>query len=279
MDRSNRQVGPVHERGVKTPGKPTPPNPRVADLDRLSEKSCLSTFAVGARRDNGSNMSTLEKRSYPDDHPVLSDEVLRERLLDIMWRRIQKTISPYVRPRRRARSTADLQLAGGIKAEEVLNAALDGVLRFEPDRLSGSWEGLATKIAHYKAVQAVRDNVKGRQRSASEVDIASLDLEDPRGGTLVDELADPEAEAIALWQERIYQRIAEQVLSDRDREIYFRIHYFGESRAAICGDYDLTGPGVGYVYQRAARQIYEASRQDPEFLRISDPDRGGTDDA
>lgn len=223
-------------------------------------------------------MSTLAKRPYPEDHPVLADEDLRERLLDIMWRRIQKTISPHVRPKRRSRSTADLQLAGGIKADEVLNAALDGVLYFQPGRLVGTWQGLATTIAHNKAVQAVRNNAKGRQR-AKEVDLASIDREDPGGRTLGDELgdelADPEAEAIALEQERIYQRLAEQMLSERDREIYFRIHYLGETRAAICGDYDLTGPGVGYVYLKAARKIHEASRQDPEFLRISDHDRGG----
>lgn len=224
-------------------------------------------------------MPSLARRPYPEDHPVLVDEDLRERVLDIMWRQIQKTISPHVRPKRRSRSGADLQLAGGIKADEVMNAALDGVLYFEPSRLKGSWEGLATTIAHNKAVHAVRDNAKGRHRAKREVDLASIDREDPDGGTLGDELADeltdPEAEAIALGQERIYQRLAEQILSERDRAIYFRIHYFGETRAAISGDYDLTGPGVGYVYLKAARKIHEASRQDPDFLRISDHDRGG----
>lgn len=224
-------------------------------------------------------MVTPARRPYPENHPVLDDEALQERVLDIMWRRIQKTISPMVPPKRRSASTADLQLAGGIRADAVLNEALDAVLYFEPSNLTGTWEGLATAIAHNKAVKAVRNNTKGRRRAEREIDLASIDREDPDGRTLgeefEDELADPEGEAIALGQERILQRLAVELLSDRDRDIYYRRHYLWQTRAAIADLHSLTEAGVGYVYVAAAKKLLAAARQDPEFQRLSNPDRGG----
>lgn len=224
-------------------------------------------------------MVTPARRPYPESHPVLDDEALQERVLDIMWRRIQKTISPMIPPRRRTASTADLQLAGGIRADAVLNEAFAAVLYFEPSRLTGTWEGLATAIAHNKAVEAVRQNTKGRKRAKREIDLASIDREDADGGTLADELedelADPEGEAIALGQERILQRLAVELLSDRDRDIYYRRHYLWQTRAVIAEMHGLTEAGVGYVYVAAAKKLLEAARQDPEFQRLSNPDRGG----
>ncbi len=224
-------------------------------------------------------MLTPAERPYPENHPVLVDEALRERVLDIMWRRIQKMVSPTIPPRRRSTSTADLQMAGGIRADAVLNDALDAVLHFDPVKLTGSWEGLAATIAHRRAVQAVRDNTKGRKRAEKEIDIESIDREGPNGMTLaddlVDELADPGAEAIALGQERILQRLAGELLSERDRDIYYRVHYLGHTRAAVGELHGLTGPGVGYVYVSAAKRLLEAARQDPEFLLLSNPDKGG----
>ncbi|MDQ3964705.1 MAG: hypothetical protein M3277_12475 [Actinomycetota bacterium] len=224
-------------------------------------------------------MVTPARRPYPESHPVLDDEALQERVLDIMWRRIQKTVSPTIPPRRRTASTANLQLAGGIRADEVLNEAFAAVLYFEPSKLTGTWEGLATAIAHNKAVEAVRQNTKARKRGEKEIDLVSLDREDPEGRSLADaledELSDPEGEAIALGQERILQRLAVDLLSDRDRDIYYRRHYLWQTRAAIAEIHGLTEAGVGYVYIAAARKLLQAARQDAEFQRLSNPDGGG----
>lgn len=232
-----------------------------------------------AHRDNALDMVTQASRRYPENHPVLDDETLRERVVDIMWRRIQKTIAPTVPPKRRSASTADLQLAGGIRAEVVLNDALSAVLYFEPSKLTGTWEGLATAIAHNKAVQAVRDNTKGRRRAEKEIDLASIDQEGPDGRTLADgledELADPEGEAIALGQERILQRLAAELLSDRDRDIYYRRHYLWQTRAAIAEVHGLTEAGVGYVYVAAAKKLLAAAQRDPDFRRLANPAGGG----
>lgn len=243
------------------------------------KKSLVSAFVPAANRDNDVDMVTLAPRPYPENHPVLIDEVLQERVLDIMWRRIQKTISPALPPKRRIASTADLQLAGGIRADAVLNDAFNAVLHYEPSKLTGTWEGLATTIAHRKAVKAVRENTKGRRRATKEIDLASIDQEDPEGRTLGDELADrladPEREAIALGQERILQRLAVELLNDRDRDIYYRRHYLWQTRAAIAELHGLTEAGVGYVYVAAARKLLAAAQQDSEYRRLSNIDKGG----
>jgi hypothetical protein len=223
-------------------------------------------------------MSAPARYPYPENHPVDVDLELRERVLDVMWFKIQKTISSAAPIKRRSTSTADLQLAGGIRADAVLNAALEGVLRKDPSELVGTWEAYATGVAHHKAVQAVRDNVKGRTRAGKEVDLGSTDREDAEGHTLgdalVDELADPEREAIALAQERIVQRLAHQLLSERDRDIFFRRHYLWQPLRSIADRHGLTEPGARHVYVQCARKVLTAARQDPEFQRFSDPDRG-----
>lgn len=253
--------------------------PAEEALERAAKEGRRIAFVLAAFRDNAFDMVTPARRPYPENHPVLDDEALQERVLDIMWRRIQKTISPMIPPKRRSASTADLQLAGGIRADAVLNEALDAVLYFEPSNLTGTWEGLATAIAHNTAVKAVRNNTKGRRRAEREIDLASIDREDLDGRTLgeefEDELADPEGEAIALRQERILQRLAVELLSDRDRDIYYRRHYLWQTRAAIADLHSLTEAGVGYVYVAAAKKLLAAARQDPEFQRLSNPDRGG----
>lgn len=229
-------------------------------------------------------MTGTAKRPFPTNHPLLQDRPRLEAISDLMWWEIQKTVAPDHRPRARRRSPADLTIAGGIVVRDVLADALAGLLYTEPARLRESWEALGTSIAHNKAVQAVRDKTKGRRRAQREIDLASLDREDDKGDTpadkLVDELANPEAEATALRQQLILKRLAEQHLGARDREIYFRIHHLGQTRAGICDDYSITPQAIGQIYAKTARKLHELARQDPEFLLVSDPelydsDRGG----
>lgn len=248
-------------------------------MDRLPEKICEIALVVLHPRDNAFAMSTPARSPYPDEHPVALDLELRERVLDVMWFKIQKTISSTAPTKRRSASTADLQLAGGIRAEEVLNAALDGVLRKDPKGLVGTWEAYATGVAHNKAVQAVRDSVKGRARADKEVDLSSINREDAEGRTigdnLTDEVADPEREATQLAQERIVQRLAHQLLGARDRDIFFRRHYLWQTLGSIADLHDLTEPGARHVYVQCAKKVLAAARQDPEFERFSNRDRGG----
>lgn len=241
-------------------------------------------FADTAGRDNPDVMTNPAKRPFPTEHPLLQDRPRLETISDLMWWQIQKTIAPGHRPRARRSSPADLTIAGGIVVSDVLAVALAGLLYTPPTQLRESWEALATSIAHNKAVQAVRDNTKGRIRAQREIDLASLDREDEEGTSpsdkLVDELANPEAEAIALRQQLILRRLAEEHLGARDRDIYFRIHHLGQTRVEICDDYDISPQAVGQIYTKSARKLHELARQDDEFLIVSDPDindsaRGG----
>lgn len=218
---------------------------------------------------------------YFEDHPVLVDLALRERVLDVMWFQTQKTISRGQPVRRRSASTADLQLAGGIRADAVLNDALDRLLRFDPARLDTSWEALATTIAHRAAVQAVRDNIRGRRRASTEINVTSIDRDTESGerlglaDQLPDELADPEAEAAALVQQRIILRLIDELLNQRDRDIFLRWHHRLQTLASIAELHGLTEPGARHVYRSAAKKIMRAARQDQEFLRLSNPVQGG----
>jgi RNA polymerase sigma factor (sigma-70 family) len=217
------------------------------------------------------------RRAFPTDHPLLHDRARLDAITDLMWARIQKTVAPHG-PRVRRRSNADLVVVGGIVVQDVLAEALAALLYTEPRTLRTSWEALATTIAHNKAVQAVRDKTKGRRSGAQEIQLTSLDALDDNGRNLAEglaeELADPEAEAIALQQELILKRLALQHLSERDREIYFRIHYLGQARNMIGPDYGISPQAVGQIYAKAARRLNEEAQRDPEFMRISDYEGG-----
>lgn len=220
-------------------------------------------------RDNAAEMAVPAERVQPKEHPVVADVDLRERVLDVMWFRIQKTISPGQLPQRRSPSTADLQLAGGIRIDVVLNAALHGVLRLDPAELRTTWEGLAATIAHRQAIQAIRENTKGRRIDGREVSVVSIDAEDENGATLadhlLDELADPEAEATALLQARVIHRVAHEVLNQRDLDIFMRRHYMGQPLSGIASLHGLTEPGARHVYVEAAKKVLGAARRDPQF--------------
>lgn len=219
------------------------------------------------------NSAASGRRAFPTDHPLLQDRARLDAITDLMWARIQKTVAPHG-PRVRRRSSADLVVVGGIVVQDVLAEALAALLYTEPRTLRTSWEALATTIAHNKAVQAVRDKTKGRRSGPQEIHLESLDSQDEKGRShadgLADEFADPEGEAIALQQELILKRLALQHLSERDREIYFRIHYLGQVRKVIGPDYGISPQAVGQIYAKAARRLNEEAQRDPEFMRISD---------
>lgn len=225
-------------------------------------------FEGGARRDTGADMSSPAPRPFPEDHPLRDDPARLEAIADLMWIKIQKTIQPGRQPRRRTQANTDLTLVGGISTEQVLYQALAALLYFEPDRLRSSWEGLAVQIAHHKAVQAVRDNTRGRRtdddEDDDEVHLSSLDAPGADGVTLGQQLPDPsastESEAAALAQQMVYRRIAEEILTARDREIYFRRHNLGETFAAMKDDFDLTEQRLGQIYMDSAKKVHAAAK-------------------
>ena len=113
-------------------------------------------------------------QTFDAEHPLLKDRERLERILDVMHARIQKILFPGS-PRRRRRTTphqpndpdhTERILEGtAVSADDVLSDAAISLLDYSPDRLEGSWEGLAVRIARNKAVDALRASQKGLRRT------------------------------------------------------------------------------------------------------------------
>jgi len=195
-----------------------------------------------------------------------------------MFGTIQKVMFPYRRPRPRGADT-ELTVVGGASADDVLQEALAGLLRYDPNKLKESWEVLGTRIAHNKAVGALRTATKGRVRGGMETDIVSLDSGKELGDEGAEDPAfDAEAEYIAVAQQQALRRLAEKILTPRDREIYFRVHYLGVKLVDLAPKYNLTAQRIGQIYDGSAEKLLAAAREDPDFLRVSDSFEGGHDD-
>ena len=103
-------------------------------------------------------------------HPLLANRDRLGKILDIMYAKIQKTLFPR-NPRQRPRAetggliNADdrerIREGTGFSADDVLSEALFGLLEYSPERLKGTWEGLAVTIAGNKATDALRASTKG----------------------------------------------------------------------------------------------------------------------
>jgi RNA polymerase sigma factor (sigma-70 family) len=213
------------------------------------------------------------------DHPLLQERARLEAILDVMYVQTQKILSPGGVPgtRRGARAGVGTErtVAGGEGPDDVLQDALLALLSYPPDRLSTSWEALAVRIAQNKAKQALRTATRGRRTAgddaAPEVTLVPLPPQgESSGGTdlLLDD-SEPEAEFIRTRQQLILLRLAVELLDDRDRRIFFEIHFLDVPRAEVGRRLGLTGQRVGQIYRRAAERLLSAAHSDHTFRRIS----------
>ena len=214
-------------------------------------------------------------QAFDSQHPLLSDRDRLERILDIMYVKIQKALfSGY--PARHLRADAsqsnnagDMEriLAGSkVSADDVLSEALAGLLQYQPGRLEGTWEGLAVKIAHNKAVDAKRASRKGLRGTDHRppLHLVSGDLE--RDGSdgeaepaLFDLLPstwrDPEAEYSVLEDVLELRDLAREILDNRDQAIFFEIHFRGDSRKEVGDRLGLTSQRIGQIYSAALDRL------------------------
>ena len=115
-------------------------------------------------------MLSSPQPSHPE-HPLLADRDRLDAILDIMYAKIQKTLFPghpgWSRPRAETGRSSNAHhreriLEGtGVSADDVLSEAFLGLLEYSPERLEGTWEGLAVRIARNKAVDALRAATRG----------------------------------------------------------------------------------------------------------------------
>ena len=100
-------------------------------------------------------------QAFNSEHPLLTDRERLDRIADIMYAKIQKTFFSENPGRRQRGKTEQILKGTAVSADDVLAEALVGLLRYPPERLEGTWEGLAVVIAHNKAVDALRASQKG----------------------------------------------------------------------------------------------------------------------
>lgn len=226
-------------------------------------------------------------RPIPERHPLKGDRARLEAISDKMWWAILKVLGhpPQRRPRPGRPGGPELTLLGGPSARDVLQEALIDLLQspYGPDI---NWEGLGVKIAQRRAKDALRSSRAGRRRrDADDIEVASLDLENPRGERLVDELPDPldveltldeaQEEVQRLERQQALHEIAREVLTDRDRQIVFRIQR-GETRVEMAEDFGVTPQRIGQIYAKALTVLRDHLNGHPLFRPpTTDPTEGG----
>jgi RNA polymerase sigma factor (sigma-70 family) len=206
-----------------------------------------------------------------------------DRIADIMYAEIHKTLFRHTRGRRRRGASIERVLEGtAVSPDDVLSEAVGGLLRHWPERLEGTWEGLAVTIAHNKAVDALRASRKGLRETEQrpELRLVSGDAERQGSGgetqpplfeVLPSTLNDPESEYLRLESALALRDLARDVLDERTREIFFAIHFDGDSRTEVGARVDLTSQRVGQIY-RAALYTLAADRRFP--FRPVEPQQG-----
>ena len=152
-----------------------------------------------------------------------------------------------------------------VSADDVLSEALLGLLRYPPERLNDTWEGLAVKIAGNKAVDALRASRKGLRGTdfRHQLHLVSGDSrEGPDGETepgpfesLPSDWGDPEAEYLVLQDALKLRDLAREALSGRDQQIFLEIHFRGCSRKEVGLRFGLTSQRTGQVYDAALRTL------------------------
>ena len=241
----------------------------------ISAKVRAQIFIFDAVYDISSDMSS-RKYTSDSEHPLLTDRKRLDRILDVMYAKIQKTLFPghpgQPRPRVEASQTngtggVERILAGtGVSADDVLSEAFIALLEHPSERLESTWEGLAVTIAHHKAVDELRASRTGLRGTnhRPELRLVSGDVEqEGPEGEIVPSLfeflpsnwGDPEVEYSVLQDVLKLCDLAREILDDRDQEIFFAIHFCGYRRKEVADQLGLTSQRIGQIYSAALRSL------------------------
>ena len=214
-------------------------------------------------------------QTFDPNHPLLADRKRLDRILNVMHAKIHKTLFRRYPGQRPGSETGLSTDAGGIErilygtgvsADDVLSDALIALLQYPPDRLKGTWEGLAVRIAGNKAVDALRASQKGLRGTnlRPELRLVSGDADraGPNGesnlsifGSLRAIRGNPEDEYLALEAALEFRDLIREVLDERDQEIFFEIHFEGCSRKEVGERLGLTSQRIGQIYNDAVRRL------------------------
>ena len=205
-------------------------------------------------------------QAFDSEHPLLMDRKRLDRIADVMYAEIQKTLFSE-NPGRRQRTETEQVLKGtAVSADDVLAEAVAGLVRYSPERLEGTWEGLAVSIAHNKAVDALRASQKGLRKTEHrpQLRLVSGDAErqGPDGETgpplfevIPSDWGDAEAQYGVLEKVLRLVNLARDVLDERAREIFFAIHLEGDSRTEVGKRVGMTSQRIGQIYREALQSL------------------------
>ena len=232
--------------------------------------------------------------AFDPEHPLLADRDRLDRITNVMYAVIQRRLfwSDVPSPRGGADEAAGVGgreriLQGtGVSADDVLSEALFSLLQHSPERLKGTWEGLAVTTARNKAIDAWRASRAGlrgtEHRAQLHLVSGDAEREGPAGETeppllemVPSTWADPEAEYLATETTLELRDVARAILSDRERKVFFAIHNDGFSRREVGAQLRLTGQRIGQIYNAACRRL-EAHMNYP--YESDRPGERGTDE-
>ena len=217
----------------------------------------------------------VNPQKFDSEHPLLADRDRLDRIADVMYAKIQQTLFGESRGRRPrigrdepSDSKAQERILAGnsVSADDVLSEALIGLLQYSPQRLRGTWEGLAVRIAEYKAIDAIRAS-KARLRGTDhrpplQLISGDIETEGPEGEkepTLLETVAgnwrDPEAEFMVKQDVLKLRDLAREMLNGRDQEVFFAIHFLGLNRSEAGNKFGMTGQRAGQIYNAAVREL------------------------
>ena len=239
-----------------------------------STKGRAPIFTLDAVCDNKDEM--VNAQEFGSEHPLMADRERLERILDVMYAKIQRTLFPWRKPGRRPRpetgrndgvEEVERILDGtGVSADDVLSEAFLALLRYPPERLESTWEALAVRIAEYKAIDALRASEKGLRGTdhRPELHLVSGDLEreGPDGEIepsifegMPSDWGDPEAEYLEIEAVLELRDLARKLLDDRQQRIFFAIHFDDYTRREVGEQLGLTSQRVGQIYKEAVGRL------------------------
>lgn len=202
---------------------------------------------------------------FDRQHPLVEDRQRLDRITNIMFARIQKTLFKASG----GKHSRDEQLieGSGISSEDILSEALAAVLQYPPNRLEGEWEALAVQIAHNKAVDAYRASQTGLrgtdQRDRFILISGDAEREDPDGQTkapLLELLHDHWDGPKELEEALALRDLALEILDERERKIVFAILYEGYSRKEVGKNLGLSGQRVSQIFLDAMQRLTTDSK-------------------
>ncbi|HEX2881460.1 MAG TPA: hypothetical protein VHO25_18150, partial [Polyangiaceae bacterium] len=220
-------------------------------------------------------------------HPLWDDLERRERVVNAMWDQINRSLwsrKARNRPLASGCEPEPILTGSGISAEDVLVEAMEELHKLDPSTVR-SWEGTAVTIAQRRAIDALRraqaglrgTPTRGRLKLVSGDQLVDPNEQDgpTRFDTLIASEADAENVYLDLVGARVLMDLGRELLSERDQQVYFGVHFLGKTKVELGEELDLTPQRVSQI----AREAHKTLAADPRFPDLDDEkDTGGTYD-